>query len=208
MSEPLKVLYVVMTCDAYRNTRCEWAMNTWLRQVRDVVFLGSHMDSARTMVGWDTGDAYDACPLKVMNFCRNFDASAYDWVVLVDDDTFLFPKRLETYLSSLDPTKPLYVGTPWDAFGVHYMSGGAGCCLSRDLFRRLQEYTRSQPDSALHISLYSDVCLGQWCTQLKAIYVESSRFCGTYTLEGAETCLSRHYVKEDGFYALAAFLEP
>jgi hypothetical protein len=87
------------------------------------------------------------------------------------------------------------------------MSGGAGCCLSRELLRRLQAYTRERSDSALHIALYSDVCLGQWCTQVGATYVESSRFCGTFTLDGADTCLSRHYVKEDGFYALAAFLD-
>lgn len=196
-----------MTCDAYLKTRCQWAKATWLRQARDVVYLGSHMDESQSMVGWDTGDAYDACPLKVLSFCRNFDASAYDWVVIVDDDTFMFPRRLEAYLSTMSPAEPLYVGTPWDAFGVHYMSGGAGCCLSRELFRRIQTYTRELPTSALHIALYSDVCLGHWCTRVNATYVESSRFCGTYTIEGADTCISRHYAKEDGFYALAAFLD-
>jgi len=202
----MKVLYVVLACDAYYPTRCQWQKETWLSRVKHHVFLGSRMQPEKSMVGWDTTDDYHSCPLKYIHFMRKFALDEYDWVVFVDDDTFVFPERLEGYLSTLDSAACLYVGAICND-GWIFMSGGAGFAVSKPLLARLHEYTQSTDLVSLHVSHYSDQTFGKWVHAVGgATFVEDSRFHGDYKLAYATDCFSCHYVKQEGFYALNALL--
>lgn len=195
----MKVLYAVLTCDAYYPTRCQWQKETWLSKVDHVVFLGSRMRPEWNMVGWDTADDYESCPLKYIEFMRNFALTEYDWVVFVDDDTFLVVERLEAYLKTLDAGQCLYVGAVCNDEWI-FMSGGAGFAVSKPLISRLQEYTRATDNTSLHVARYSDQTFGNWVHAVGgADFVEDSRFHGDYRLEYALDCFSCHFVPEQGF---------
>lgn len=203
MPEPLKILYVTLTCDAYVPTRCKWQTDTWIPHVAEHVFLGARSDPSRNMVGWDTGDTYETCPRKFIEFMRHMPLNGYDWVVIVDDDTFVVPRRLEAYLQTLDATRPLYVGATctdgWD-----YMSGGAGFALSATLVSRLRSYVQETSTQDLHVALWGDKTFGAWVHAVGGLFEADTRFHGDYSLSYAPDCFTCHYVKEEGFYALAA----
>jgi hypothetical protein len=195
----MKVLYVVLACDAYYPTRCQWQKETWLSRVEHHVFLGCRMQPEKNMVGWGTTDDYHSCPLKYIEFMRKGSFTDYDWVVFVDDDTFVFPDRLESYLSTLDSTSSLYVGAPCND-GWTYMSGGAGFAVSHPLMARLRDYAQTTDLVSLHVAHYSDKTFGHWVHAVGGTeFVPNSRFHGDYRIEYAVDCFSCHYVPEQGF---------
>jgi hypothetical protein len=202
----MNVFYVILTCDAYRPTRCEWQKDTWLKHVPRSVFLGCKERPDQNMVGWNTTDDYDSCPIKLMRFLQNYELpEGTDWIVFADDDTFMFPERLNALLFTLNPNRSLYVGSHCNDEWL-YMSGGAGFVVSRTLFERLREYTRSQPDKALHVAKYSDKSFGDWVFKCGGMHIVDERFHGNYSETFAESCISCHYVTKDGMYFLNRFL--
>lgn len=198
------VLYTILTCDAYYKTRCQWQKDTWLTQTENHVFLGKQDNPEWNMVGWNTADNYDSCPIKLMNFVRHYKLKPnIEWVVIADDDTFIFPKRLEMFLGELDSTRLFYIGTTCND-GCVFMSGGAGFVVSRALFNKLKEYSLSASDTELHRSKYSDLSFGHWAIACNAEYIPNNRFHGDYKEEYGSTEISCHYVTKDGFYTLAS----
>lgn len=154
------------------------------------------------MVGWDTSDDYMSCSSKYIHFLRNFSLDEYDWVVFVDDDTFIVPRRLEPFLQTLDSDQSLYVGACCND-GWTYMSGGAGFAVSRHLMQRLQSYVRSKTDSDVHTEEYSDKTFGCWVHTIgDTEFLVRPEFHGDYSIDYASDCFSCHYVTEQGFYDL------
>lgn len=201
----MNILYVILTCDAYYPTRCRWQKETWIPHVKNHVFLGARMNPEQNMVGWDTTDDYHSCPVKVLEFMRHYCLDDYDWVVFVDDDTFVFPERLEPYLATLDKERSLYVGTPCND-GWVFMSGGAGFAVSAALVTRVRDYISTKTQDKLHVSEWSDKTFGHWVHEARGEYGPEPRFRGDYNPEYFATCFTCHYVKEDGFRTLAALL--
>lgn len=202
----MNIQYVLLTCDNYYATRCQWQKDTWLTQTTHHVFLGCKERPEWNMVGWNTSDDYESCPIKVMNFVRHYELDpSIDWIVFADDDTFMFPRRLETLLKTLDPSQGLYIGSPWND-GWEFMSGGAGFVVSRPLFEKLKEYTNSTPDNELHTSRYSDVTFGSWVLKCNGTYIRNTDFHGEYKLEYGQNCISCHYLKENDFRDMSEFL--
>jgi hypothetical protein len=69
----------------------------------------------------------------------------FDWVAMVDDDSFVFPRRLRSLLAAYDPSEPLHLGDFWhddnEPGGRHaapqYACGGGGSVFSRGALERL-----------------------------------------------------------------------
>lgn len=74
---------------------------------------------------------------KYYDFLRTLPLEPYDWVVFAEDDTFIFPKRLEAYLANIDPTEPTMIGR---CMPTMTWSVGAGLILSRPLVAWLKQY--------------------------------------------------------------------
>jgi len=72
-----------------------------------------------------------------------FTRGRFRWLVLVDDDSFVFATHLRWVLSRLDATQPLYLGdfgSSTEAFGLHvprFACGGGGSILSAEAVRRM-----------------------------------------------------------------------
>jgi hypothetical protein len=200
----MNIQYVTLTCDNYFSTRCQWQKDTWLKQIQHHVFLGCQTRPEWNMVGWNTGDDYESCPPKLMNFVRHYSTDA-DWIVFADDDTFIFPQRLEAYLSTFDKSQPLYIGRlGYD--GWEFMSGGAGFIVSNPLFKKIKEYTNTTSDKNLLVSRYSDLSFGHWAKNCNAIYKPSLGFYADCRPEYANDCISCHYLKQNDFYDMQKFL--
>jgi hypothetical protein len=209
----MRVCYIILTCQPYLKTRCEWQRRTWLSKVdmqqHAAFFLSAQADESKNVLGYGTADDYTSCPAKYLAFLRNTDLSEdYDWILFVDDDTYIFHDRLLEYLSALDSTQSIYVGHLLQNEYPPYMSGGAGFAMSRPFYKDVMEYVRTEPDPPR--TDYSDQTLGHWITAMerRPIFVHCDRLNGvTHDRCGKspDTELSFHYVTEAHFEEYAKY---
>lgn len=154
------ITYIILTCENYLPTRGQAMLDTWLQNVDEYYFLSAKADITKRVLGWNTPDDYQSCSKKYIEFFRNVDIQS-DWIVFVDDDTFVFPQRMKNMLSTKNPNDPLYIGyefpNPTDHGG---MSGGAGFVLSKNTYTQLRNYLRTTED--VWISMYTDVSMATW----------------------------------------------
>lgn len=156
----MKVHYVILTCEKYIPTRCEAIRKTWLRDTSAYSFLSSVPNPSEHILGWNTPDDYESCSQKYIEFFRNTTIDA-DWIVFCDDDTFVFPRRIEAALASANPDERLYIGYEFPKSNPPGgMSGGAGFVLSRACYTSLCEYIRTEPSP--WVSTYTDVSMAVW----------------------------------------------
>lgn len=197
----MRVGYVILTCEPYLRTRAVWQRESWLKQVAPenyyYISCRAHPDDPN-VVGWGTADGYDACPSKYIAFFKNMPMEEFDWIVFPDDDTFLFPKRLEAFLAGFDSTRQHYVGafiSEHDGF----MSGGAGFALSAPLYKAIREYFIQTPN--IPTCDHGDVSMGMWIRNCApgAGRVHSPLFCGIpygNNTPEPDVAFSYHYVTE------------
>jgi hypothetical protein len=198
----MSICYVILTCQKYLPTRCEWVKSTWLSHIRPCdtyVFLSSVPDASNHVVGWNAPDEYAGCGIKYMQLFQNFQTAA-DWVVLCDDDTFIFPRRLEAMLSTHSSSAPMCIGkiNLGDQF-LTTMSGGAGIVLSNTLYKQVSAHVSSNRGAP---SPYSDVSLAVWMREVElCVYVWDRRFHShTHrTEEEIKTAITFHYVTGELF---------
>jgi hypothetical protein len=195
----MNVFYAIMSCNGYLNSRCQWQKDTWLKHVQNWTFIGPQMRPSHNMVGYNTADDYNSCPIKILKFIQNYDVPAHiDWVAFVDDDTFIFPQRLHQVLATYDASQNLYIGSllnnDW-----HYMSGGAGFVVSRALYNLLRGYVNSHSNEELLVTSWSDKTFGRWVSNFDVKFIHNERFKLDYAKEYALECISCHYVTKEGF---------
>lgn len=188
----MKVTYVILTCEAYLPTRGKALRETWLRDV-DFWFLSAHENRAERVLGWNTDDSYASCVDKYVEFFTHVDLDA-DWIVFVDDDTFVYPDRLAAYLEGFDPTQRYYMGYRFPISASGGMSGGAGIVLSRPTYTAVCETLRTQaPERS---SLYTDESLCAWVKTVPDVqFVSDDRFHwrSAGSVEEQRTAFTFHY---------------
>lgn len=85
--------------------------------------------------------------LQVVRSSAAFGSGRFRWVVVVDDDTFVFARKLRWVLSRLDYAKPLYLGdfgSSGDATQMripYFACGGGGTVLSAAALRQMEVRT-------------------------------------------------------------------
>ncbi|KAL1522778.1 hypothetical protein AB1Y20_017750 [Prymnesium parvum] len=144
------VAFGILTSNRFVETRLRSQKNTWLRQVRHVVFysesdiawlpaVGLKPPPGEQLVG---GGAWKNFP-ALMDLHQRFPHQK--WIFFNDDDTYVFVRNLLRTLNNYDPNKDYYIGlywTPridmeWKEVQLAYASGGAGYALSHHMMRRL-----------------------------------------------------------------------
>lgn len=195
----MRIVYVVLTCKAYLATRCRWMRETWMPHVSEedrILFLSGAADPSQDVVGWDTPDGYDGCPLKIWTFVREMPLEDADWVVLVDDDTFVFPDRLRACLTEYDASLPTWVGK-YLGGPIPTMSGGAGIALSRSLYALLRAYLLTTP--AVFENIHGDVELGRWIMAIpetQTVHHTAFNSHSHWEEGNPQTAITFHYVTE------------
>ena len=166
----VRVCYIILTCEKYIPTRVRWQKETCFRNsdLKDCYFL-SCKNGEKSVYGWNTADDYPSCITKYIKFFQNMDLD-YDWYMFIDDDTFVFPNRVEQFLARLDPSDPLYVGNAWSHIaGLRFMSGGAGFFLTKSAYTMLRQFLKDDVNAALrtsHALLNGDATMGVWIREI------------------------------------------
>ena len=98
--DKMKICYIISTCDKYLETRVKYQMETMLKNVNreDIYYLTAKPDIENRQFGWYCLDDSQNITWKYIHFIYNMNIPYYDWYILIDDDTFVFEKRLRNLL--------------------------------------------------------------------------------------------------------------
>jgi len=138
------IQYVVITGQQTIN-RSLLLWKTWGRLICHpdrIIFITdgplSHDPPFSTIIAYDIGqnatlsEHYRRSQLKWFHALFNVNLSIYfDWLVLVDDDTFIITPSLSDLLQDYDPDEPMMIGKK--GADCHLICGGAGLVISRNL---------------------------------------------------------------------------
>jgi hypothetical protein len=195
------ILYLILSCKPFLKTRAQWQRDSWLKGATYQFITGSIESSDKNVVCMNTGDGYETCPERYYQYIRNTELS-HDWIVFADDDTFIFPKRLEAYLETLDSSKSIYTGHLLN-FPIEFMSGGAGFALSGVAYRALRYYLLMTPREQVEFDINGDVSMGIWLKHIDVKYIHCGYLNGSTHLHPdscpIEKAISYHYVDEKLF---------
>lgn len=176
----------------------------------DCVFYSDHRNPLENVVKVSNATHYKSAEEKHIHFlnrCGPWLAERYRWVFCCDDDTFVFPERLDGLLAGgLDPgcvygtvdsfTKcpdnPIFQRVGCD---LRFPAGGAGYLLSGELLRRLHPFRN-------YGTGYSDVSLGLNLAEKgislldrdDVFFAQTPEFFG-HPASGLTTSISYHYIK-------------
>jgi len=133
--------------------------------------------------------------------------------MFIDDDTFVFPKRIEQYLPTLDKTEPIYFGFRWSHIeGLRYMSGGAGFFLTKSSYNMLRTFLLIEESALLRSKekpSNGDVLVGLWIREInrknnyKIKLIADSNYLRIghhQTITDIFKCLTFHYVNEEAIF--------
>jgi len=174
----MKICYIISTCDKYLQTRVKYQMDTMLKNVNkeDIYYLTSKPDVENRHFGWYSMDDTQNITWKYIHFIYNMNIPDYDWYILIDDDTFVFEKRLRNLLTKYNSSENYYIGKELDHIKREfccYMSGGAGYALSKSLYSRITEYVKKIGKNEAYYPLINlkeqwcdDLCIGIWIQEI------------------------------------------
>jgi len=175
----MKICYIISTCNKYISTRVKYQMETFLNNVplEDIYYLTSNPNIEERQFGWNCMDDAQNITWKYIYFIYNMNIDYYDWYIFIDDDTFVFPSRLEKLLSSYDHSQNYYIGCQLDHIKDQfclYMSGGAGYAISNSLYSLIKLHLINiGKDNAYYYIINlkeqfcDDFCIGLWINDIK-----------------------------------------
>ena len=194
----MKICYIILTCEKYLSSRVKFLLQTSLKNINPTdIYLLSCKSIDPNIYGWDTPDNYEGCPLKYIRFFQNMKLD-YDWYYFMDDDTFVFPKRLNNFVMNYNKEDSLYIGNRCKNYSFPiYMSGGGGFLLTKSLYFSLIDYIRNTPEDTLLTSIYGDYLIGLWLTNINKKTIEVDIFNSSIHKNDSqlENYISFHYLK-------------
>lgn len=155
----MRILYVILTCEKYLNTRVKWQKETWLK--------GQKYFYLSQPVGEET---YNNAPKKYLYFLSNYidqTESEFDWFFFCDDDTFVYTQRLNDFLLLENSRFEFMYGFKGGTFDIHnlkitWCSGGAGIVMSKELVKKIQDHLINTENPL--ITHETDITLAIWAT--------------------------------------------
>ena len=174
----MKICYIISTCDKYLDTRVKYQMDIMLKNVNkeDIYYLTSKPDVEKRHFGWFSMDDTQNITWKYIHFIYHMNIPDYDWYILIDDDTFVFEKRLRNLLTKYNSSENYYIGKELDHIRNQfclYMSGGAGYAISKSLYSLITEYVRRIGKNEAYYPLINlqeqwcdDLCVGLWIQEI------------------------------------------
>ena len=175
----MKICYIISTCNKYLSTRVKYQMETFLKNIpkEDIYYLTSKPNLEERQFGWNCMDDAQNITWKYIHFIYNMNIDYYDWYIFIDDDTFVFPNRLQHLLSTYDSNQCHYIGCELDHIKDEfclYMSGGAGYAISNPLYALIKSHLMNiGKDKAYYYIINlkeqfcDDLCIGLWINDIK-----------------------------------------
>jgi hypothetical protein len=158
----MKILYCIKTTSQYQS-RIDAAKNTWLRGVEDYIFYSEHEDPNSNVIKVCDDGSYGGLEEKGVNFynlLKHIEVEEnknvlqyYDWLFMVDDDTFVNTKNLYQFAKTADkenvygeiftykthPDNPMYQSPGFKKSSKWY-SGGAGLLVHTSVISKIPEF--------------------------------------------------------------------
>jgi hypothetical protein len=204
-----KICYIILTCEKYINTRVNWQSATCFKYInnKDCYYLSCKpINYKKNIYGWYTTDDYTSCPDKYIAFFKNLDL-CYDWYVFIDDDTFIFPDRIQKFVSQFNKNDYLYIGHLLTHLrDLEYMSGGAGFVISKPTYSLLKNFISNSNiisiQKKFYEQLYGDVSFGIWIKLIneknnnKIKLLNNTKFKPDIHIDKSQldSCITFHYV--------------
>lgn len=192
-----KIQFIVLTCDAYLNSRVKSIRETWGRN-QEVKFLSDSQSEDNSIIGFNTQKNYWGIYEKYLNFFKTYNFDFFDYYFFADDDTFVNLKNLNN-LDLDSKHKPFCIGrhlclnpdgtdlwgnqTGTDVSSIkgekstlplHYPSGGSGFIISQSGCKNIQKYVNESSD--LPYCKFSDVSVGFWMRNADVIFKGNENF--------------------------------
>lgn len=125
LSEQVKVLCVVLIKN---EEYAKAASETWMKQCNDVLRVKMFAENKKmpTRKTKETSSWALLCKAILTTNSKDF-----DWLVVVNDNTFVILENLRLLVASLDPNKGHYLGHAVTFWSVTYNAGQAGYVLSK-----------------------------------------------------------------------------
>lgn len=170
-----KVIIFVHTCKLYEQSRAKVIQETWAKDMDNVIFITDNENPPDNFVylgPYLKGPTYHPETVKRMFtlYAKNY-MHDYPYLMIIDDDSYLFPEKLNNYLSYFDYNEPLLISNflnwhsgPIDKKSVElwgkqyprytydlWFDGGAGFICSKSACELLiQHYKISEPRLCNH----------------------------------------------------------
>jgi hypothetical protein len=205
ITERPTICFIILTCEKYINTRLKWQLKTSLKEVpkKDIYAISCKMGKESYIYGWNTADDYDSLAMKYYMFIKNMDIH-YDYYMFIDDDTFVFPSRVISWLSQYDKKVPYYMGCKLEYPVNITMSGGAGFILSNPAYKALRKHVGSLQEFN---GILADRTMADWLNHIyynnqtsKLTYICDNVFFNSCRRGDLLTCGTQHYLKEEQDY--------
>ena len=149
-----KPLYIgVVTASEFLNTRAMGVNGTWGHKASKVEYYaaegqGSHPLPVVSLEGVDDTYPPQKKVYRMLKYMHDHYIDEFNWFFRADDDVYIRIPELLDLLSTLDPTEPLYIGSPGlgkpeDLERIklypheRYCMGGPGVVFSRELLIQL-----------------------------------------------------------------------
>lgn len=177
LSREVRVLCWVMTSPSNHRSKALHVMATWGKRCNKLLFSTESFNASEGLpvLLINTTEGREHLTAKTMqsfdHLYRNH-LHEYDWFMKADDDTYVILENLRYFLSSKDPTKPVYFGHHFHKY-VHqgYFSGGGGYVMSRAGLKQFGE-RKSEVCKSDHGA--EDVEIGK-CMELVGVVAGDSR---------------------------------
>lgn len=159
-----KVLYAIKTTKKY-SSKINAIFKTWLNGIDDYIIYSDHEDSEKNIIKVCDDDSYGGLEDKGINFfniMKNIDTSDgtpildyYDWIFLVDDDTFVNVKKLNEFISSVTEeasygyvfsyethsANPMFSYPGFDR-STKWYSGGGGLLVHTNCIKKVDNFVK------------------------------------------------------------------
>lgn len=159
-----KILYAIKTTEKY-SERIKSLFDTWMNGIDDYIIYSDHEDVSKNIIKVCEDSSYGGLEDKGINFfnlVKDIDTEDnipmleyYDWLFLVDDDTFVNVKKLEEFVSEnkkeaaygyvfsyqTHSDNPMFA-SPSFSKNTKWYSGGAGLLIHTNAFKKVDSFVK------------------------------------------------------------------
>lgn len=151
------IKFAILHSKVYEGRR-DNLVSTWLSG-QDYLFYGDYSDKQNKVIKVSDNSSYHSNEEKFVNIFNSLDYTNHDWIMFVDDDTFINIKVLYEKLEDLN--RSTLHGQKINCWpndpSLYYLSGGAGILIHKDMYSiykgKLVNYNTGYSDVSLGIFL-------------------------------------------------------
>jgi hypothetical protein len=176
----VNIIFLVVTTRKYHDTRARAVLRTWANGLDGQIFFFTDGDGdSSQFVNLHISSGYHSASLKnvlaLVHAWNYLGGQTADWVMVSDDDTFVYVDRLRQFLRDKNPSENVCYGNKLNHYPelpeLIYPSGGAGYVLSCCALASLQI-----PLHQCRLYPFSDVTIGVCMTDAGTRFVPAPGF--------------------------------